>query len=64
MQHVSTAIKFRVAGSGPIEQSLRDLAAGDGRIEFLGRISDEQLADEYSRRLQCRSSRSTRISAS
>jgi glycosyltransferase involved in cell wall biosynthesis len=47
MQYVSADISLRIAGGGPIEESLRELAADDRRIEFLGRISDEELVDEY-----------------
>lgn len=38
-----------IAGTGEAEQDLRALAAGDPRIEFVGRISDESLKGYYSR---------------
>lgn len=39
--------RLRIAGTGPHEQALRELAAGDERIEFLGRLSDAELAKAY-----------------
>ena len=41
------ALRLRIAGTGEAEADLRVLAAGDPRIEFLGRISDEALLDQY-----------------
>lgn len=41
--------RLEIAGSGPDEQRLRELAAGDQRIHFLGRLSDKQLASAYAR---------------
>jgi FkbM family methyltransferase len=46
-QHVKHDIPLRIAGTGEDEANLRALAAGDRRIEFLGRVSDEQLLDLY-----------------
>jgi glycosyltransferase involved in cell wall biosynthesis/GT2 family glycosyltransferase len=46
-QYVKKDIPLRIAGIGEAEPSLRALAAGDRRIEFLGRVSDEQLLDLY-----------------
>lgn len=40
-----------VAGDGPQAQRLRELAAGDPRIRFAGRLSDEALIDHYARAL-------------
>lgn len=40
---------FRIAGSGPQTRELKALALSDARIQFIGRISDEQLAQEYGR---------------
>lgn len=43
----SQAKRLLIAGSGESEEELRKLARGDPRIEFLGRISDEDLARYY-----------------
>lgn len=40
---------LRIAGTGPATQALQALAADDERIEFLGRITTQQLAEEYAR---------------
>jgi glycosyltransferase involved in cell wall biosynthesis len=40
-------LKFLIAGSGEAEQELKRLANGDPRIQFLGRISDEELVELY-----------------
>jgi FkbM family methyltransferase len=47
LQHIKHDIPLRIAGTGEDEANLRALAAGDRRIEFLGRVSDEQLLDLY-----------------
>lgn len=36
-----------IAGTGPEEDELRERAAGDSRIEMLGRVSTERLVDLY-----------------
>lgn len=41
-------LRLLIAGTGEAEPFLRQLAGNDGRIEFLGRISDEQLVELYS----------------
>jgi glycosyltransferase involved in cell wall biosynthesis len=46
-QHIKKDIPLKITGSGDDEASLRALAADDPRIEFLGRVSDEQLVDLY-----------------
>jgi glycosyltransferase involved in cell wall biosynthesis len=46
-QYIKKDIPLRIAGSGGEEPSLRVLAAADPRIEFLGRVTDEQLLDLY-----------------
>jgi glycosyltransferase involved in cell wall biosynthesis/GT2 family glycosyltransferase len=46
-QHIKKDLPLRIAGTGEDEPSLRALAGGDRRIEFLGRITDEQLLDLY-----------------
>jgi glycosyltransferase involved in cell wall biosynthesis len=47
MAHVKSSIELRIAGTGPQEGALRELAAGDPRIRFLGFLNDAQLADAY-----------------
>ena len=51
MQATDLDIPLRIAGSGPQEEFLRELAAGDPRIEFLGRITDREAAKQYSESL-------------
>lgn len=46
-RYVKKDVPLKIAGTGEDEGSLRALAAGDRRIEFLGRVSDEQLLDLY-----------------
>lgn len=38
---------LRIAGQGPITQQLKQQARPDPRIQFLGRVTDLQLAQEY-----------------
>ena len=38
---------LRIAGQGPITKELKKLAQSDRRIEFIGRVTDVQLAQEY-----------------
>lgn len=40
-------IKFRIAGEGPEKKQLQQLAQSDSRIQFIGRISDQQVIKEY-----------------
>jgi len=45
-------VAYRVVGSGPDLERLRELASAEGvaaRVTFLGRLSPEQLAEEYQR---------------
>lgn len=42
-------LRLLIAGTGEAEAELKALAAGDPRIEFLGRISDEELVERYGR---------------
>jgi glycosyltransferase involved in cell wall biosynthesis/GT2 family glycosyltransferase len=42
-------LRLLVAGDGEHGSALRKLAQGDTRIEFLGRVSDEELVDLYSK---------------
>jgi glycosyltransferase involved in cell wall biosynthesis/GT2 family glycosyltransferase len=46
-QYIKKDIPLKIAGMGDDEPSLRALAAGDRRIEFLGRVTDEQLLNLY-----------------
>jgi len=50
-RHVKQDIPLKIAGTGEDEPALRELAAGDPRIEFLGRVSEEQLLELYARAL-------------
>ena len=47
MRHVKSDIRLRIAGTGPDGERLREMAAGDDRIEFLGFVRDDQLVDLY-----------------
>ncbi len=49
MKFIKKNVKLLIAGTGEQEKTLRDLAKGDERIEFLGSVSDEQLVDLYSK---------------
>ncbi|UQZ91444.1 glycosyltransferase (plasmid) [Deltaproteobacteria bacterium Smac51] len=44
---VKSDVKLYIAGTGPQEKQLRQLAAGDERIEFLGFVSDEEVENYY-----------------
>ena len=47
MAHVDRPVSLRIAGTGPQEPALRELAAGDSRISFDGFLNDAELADAY-----------------
>jgi len=47
MQRLERDIPLKIAGIGEDESELRRLAGGDPRIEFLGRVSDEQLVELF-----------------
>lgn len=51
MRHVTGPCELRIAGSGPEERNLRERAYHDERIVFLGRLSDEELVEEYANAL-------------
>lgn len=51
MKQVRANVVLKIAGVGEAEQELRALAGGDRRIEFLGRISDDELRSLYSNAL-------------
>lgn len=42
-------LRLLIAGTGEAEADLKALAAADPRIEFLGRIGDDELVDRYAR---------------
>jgi len=50
-KHAGLEIPFHIAGNGPAEAELKELAAGSPSIRFLGRISEERLVEEYRRAL-------------
>ena len=39
--------KIYIGGKGPLTDSLKELAEGDEKIEFIGRVSDEELKGHY-----------------
>ena len=47
MQRLNRDIPLKIAGTGEDERRLRALAGDDRRIQFLGRVSDEQLVDLF-----------------
>lgn len=47
MRYVRSPLHLLISGTGEDEQKLRELAAGDDRIRFLGRVSDEHLLRLY-----------------
>jgi len=47
MRQVKADMALKIAGTGPEEARLRALADGDGRIQFLGHVSDDELRDLY-----------------
>jgi len=51
MKNVKADIKFKIAGTGPQEETLKSMAADDPRIEFLGFVNNEELVDLYSNAL-------------
>ncbi len=48
MAHIQEDVRLLIAGDGPQRPYLQALAASDPRIEFLGTLTDEQLARLYS----------------
>lgn len=49
MAHVREDVRLTIAGTGPEEQRLRELAGGDRRISFAGRVPDDELVRLYQR---------------
>ena len=47
LEHARTRVPLRIAGTGPQEPALRELAADDPRVSFDGFLNDAQLADAY-----------------
>lgn len=47
MAHVEAPVPLRIAGSGPEEASLRELAGADDRISFSGRVPERELVSLY-----------------
>jgi glycosyltransferase involved in cell wall biosynthesis len=48
MKHVNNPnVRLLIAGSGPEENNLKSMAAGDNRIEFIGYINNQKLVDLY-----------------
>lgn len=51
MKYVKSDIKLKIAGTGPCEAKLKELAGDDKRIEFLGFVSDKEATDLYANAL-------------
>jgi glycosyltransferase involved in cell wall biosynthesis/GT2 family glycosyltransferase len=51
MRHVKAPIKLKIAGIGEDESRFRKLAKGDNRIEFLGKVAEEELVELYANAL-------------
>ena len=51
MRHVRARVELWIAGIGPDEERLRELAQADKRIRFLGFVNDDALLDLYARAL-------------
>lgn len=47
MREVAVPVNLRIAGTGPLDSALRERASGDARIQFLGGLTDDDLAAEY-----------------
>jgi glycosyltransferase involved in cell wall biosynthesis len=47
MRHVERDVELVIAGNGPEEQRLREVAGGDRRISFRGRVPARELARLY-----------------
>lgn len=51
MHYVKSPINLFIAGIGEDEEKLKQLAKGDSRIKFLGRVTDEEMISLYSNAL-------------
>ncbi len=47
MRHVDSPIELLIAGTGPDEARLRELAKGDPRVRLLGFVNDAELVQRY-----------------
>jgi glycosyltransferase involved in cell wall biosynthesis len=47
MRHVERDVELRIAGTGPNEAALRELARDDARIRFCGRVPSRELVRLY-----------------
>ncbi len=47
VRQVEGDMQLRIAGAGPDEDRLRQIAGDDERIQFLGRITDDEIARQY-----------------
>lgn len=51
MRYVKTDIKLLIAGTGPQENELKELAKDDSRIHFLGFVNDDEVEEYYANSL-------------
>jgi len=51
MRYVPHNVKFKIAGIGPEEKKLKELASKDNRIEFIGFANEDELINLYSNAL-------------
>lgn len=51
MKHVPYDVHFKIAGTGPGEARLKELAREDPRIEFIGYTSEDQIIELYANAL-------------
>ena len=51
MRHVKSDVELRIAGVGEDYEKFLERAAGDPRIRFLGRISNEECVEQYANAL-------------
>jgi Glycosyltransferase len=51
MKYVKSNVKLKIAGIGPQEETLKKIAQGDDRIEFLGFINNDELLNYYANAL-------------
>jgi len=51
MKYVKGNVNLYIAGTGPMEKELKQLAAGDDRIKFLGFVNDEEVEEYYANSL-------------
>lgn len=46
-RQANTRLPFKIAGTGPLQDSIKELADGDGRVELLGFANDSEIVDLY-----------------